>query len=81
MTVNLIWIFLQLDLGYLVLAIIPMLSIEYLAKSFNLTYGNIGPWWLSSGKHARLLLQQSEFESCWNLQFFSCKICVWKELK
>ena len=32
-----------------------------------------GPWWVSSGQRARLLLRQSEFESRWSLQFF-CKI-------
>ena len=32
-----------------------------------------GPWWWSSGQHARTLHQQSEFESRWSLQFFSVK--------
>ena len=30
-----------------------------------------GPWWWSSGQLARLLLWQSEIESCWTLQFFA----------
>ena len=40
----------------------------------NILYG---PWWWSSGQHALLLLQQSEFESRWGLQFF-CIIVVEK---
>ena len=36
-----------------------------------------GPWWWSSGQHARLLLRRSEFESHWRLQFF-CKIIIEK---
>ena len=39
----------------------------------------IGPQWLSSGQRA--CLRWSEFESRWCLQFFFCKICVWKEQK
>ena len=45
-----------------------------------LTKAVYGPWWWSSGRRACLLLRQSEFESCWSLQFF-CNICVWKERK
>ena len=41
-------------------------------NSFNM------PW--SSGQRARLLFQQTKFETCWSPQFL-CKICVWKEQK
>ena len=33
-------------------------------------FPNPGPWWRSSGQHARLILRQSEFECRWILQFF-----------
>ena len=32
-------------------------------------YSLEGPWWWSSGQHARLLLRRTEFESCWGLLF------------
>ena len=44
---------------------------------FFLVLKDDGPWWWSSGKSARLLLQQSKFESQWNLPFF-CKIAAEK---
>ena len=37
-----------------------------------------GPWWWSSGQHARLLLWPSEFESRWRLQFFPKHLCFKK---
>ena len=35
--------------------------------------GGKGPWWWSSGQCPRLLLGQSEFESCWLLKIYARK--------
>ena len=34
------------------------------------------PLWWSSGQRARLLLRRSEFESCYDLQFFLENLCL-----
>ena len=40
----------------------------------KLTFGAMVVW--SSGQFARLPLQQSEFDSCWSLQFFPTNLCL-----
>ena len=38
-----------------------------------------GPWWWSSGQRPRLLLQRSEFESCWLLNLYEKTKMIGKE--
>ena len=41
--------------------------------NWTLTFTILGPWWWSSGQRSCLLLQRSEFESCWLLNKFSVR--------
>ena len=42
----------------------------------------VGPWWwCSSGQRARLVLQRSEFESRWSIQFFPVQFVFEKKEK
>ena len=39
------------------------------SRQLRVNLDDIGPWWLSNVKRARLLLDQSEFESQWLYSF------------
>ena len=49
----------------------PTLLSKFLLQNGSIKIGT-GPWWWSSGQRSHLLLQRSEFESCWLLKIIFC---------